>query len=543
MDGLAIQAPTESERLDRLVAVGTSAQEGSNSRLIRIEASFGRGFSGLQMIGHTGQIADDGKERARMALERLGMELPARKLLMSVSPGDVKVDGNHLDLAFAVAMASLMNPRPPVIDPALWVFAAEIGLGGELRPVPGVVCHGVAAMSGATAGVVVAHQNLPELVALEAASAKTNRVLTYRSFQTLREVLDWLWSGVHRSVDDFPIQTDFSEYREANFDDMDLDDEMRHTAIAAAAGMHSMILRGVPGCGKSMFAKRIQSLLPDLTPEEHLSVLEIHSSHAERIARPILSGRPPYRSPHHFASNTAMLGGHDRPGEVTLASGGVLFLDEFPEFRRDVIEALREPLESGEVQVSRAQSKRTWRAKMLLIAAANNCPCGWRGSAKRRCLCAEGRFSAYNNRLSGPILDRIDIHVNMPERADGAAFIFSPERPSRQGLTDRMRESVHAARERATARNATFQCQLNRDIPPQHLGEALGTSAQNIDRIVKKWMPAHVSTRSVVRCLRVARTLADMRDDATVKDSDIAQAWSWQAFEAAKMRGELLDIR
>lgn len=543
MDGLMQQDSKEPERIDRLVSVGTSAHEGTNSKLIRVEASFGRGFSGLQMIGHTGQIVDDGKERARMALERIGMELPARRVLMSVSPADVRVDGNHLDLAFAVAMAALMNPKPPTIDPATWVFAAEIGLGGELRPVPGVVCHGVAAMSGAMAGVVVAPQNLPELIALEAASAKTNRVLIYRSFQTLRDVLDWLWSGIYDAAYDATVMDSRGELQEATFDDMDLDENMRLTAMTAAAGMHSIILRGVPGSGKSMFARRIQSLLPDLTPEEHLSVLEIHSSHSNRIAPTILSGRPPYRSPHHFASNSAMLGGHERPGEVTLASGGVLFLDEFPEFRRDVIEALREPLESGEVQVSRAQSKRTWRAKMLLIAAANNCPCGWRGSTKRRCLCPEGRFTAYNNRLSGPILDRIDIHVNMPERVDGAAFIFAPDRVAKKGATRQMRDSVAEARGRAKARNAHYQCILNRDIPSQHLGDALGSSAQNIDLIVKKIIPTHVSTRSIVRCLRVARTLADIRGVATVDEADIAQAWSWQALEASKLRGEWLDTR
>ncbi len=534
-----------SGQANRLVVVGASAQDGSNSRLIRVEASFGRGFSGLQMIGHTGQIVEDGKERARMALERLGTDLPARRLLMSVSPGDIKVDGNHLDLACAVAMAALIRDEAPRIDPAKWVFAAEIGLGGELRPVPGIVCHGVAAMGGQMDGVVVAHENLRELKALEAASAKTGQKLTYRSFKDLKEVVDWLWSGVDFTSFSMEENNENASCpsHESNFDDMDLCDELHLAAVAAAAGMHSMLLRGVPGCGKSMFAKRIQSLLPDLTPIEHRAVLEIHSCHPERMGPLILKGRPPYRAPHHFTSSAAMLGGHERPGEVALASGGVLFLDEFPEFRRDVIEALREPLESGEVQVSRAQSKKTWRAKMMLVAAANNCPCGWWGSAKRKCFCPDGRLMAYRNRLSGPILDRIDLHVNMPERSDGAAFIFADTPKKASNRTQSMRERVAAARGRAEQRNAVFSVLLNRDIPAQHLASALCLNSDSVDWLVKKLIPPHVSTRAIVRCLRVARSLADIYDRDEVKDTDVEQAWAWQALESARLRGEALNLR
>lgn len=528
---------------EKLVQVGTSAKDGTNSRLITVEAGFGRGFSGLQMIGQTGNIVDDGKERARMALERLGIDLPAKKLLLSVSPGDVKVDGNHLDLAIAVAIAALIKKKPPVIDPGKWVFAAEIGLGGELRPIPGVVCHGIAAMASDVAGVVVAEENLCELQALEVASARTNQTLRYHSFKNLHDVLDWLWSGIAAEKPQTPVTETKHHHVECNFDDMDLSEEMTLAAMTVAAGMHSVLLRGVPGCGKSMFAKRIKSLLPDLSAFEHLKVLEIHSCHPERIDRPILQGRPPYRSPHHFASASAMLGGHDCPGEVALASGGVLFLDEFPEFRRDVIEALREPLESGEVQISRAQSKRTWRAKMMLIAAANNCPCGWSGSKKRRCECPTSRLVAYRNRLSGPILDRIDLHLNMPERSDGVSRIFVGPDATRSGITAKMKDQVERARLYAQKRNLEYGVDLNRDIPPRYLSAALRMSERDVELLVKKLIPPHVSTRAVVRCFRVARTIADLAGRNAVDTGDVMQAWSWQAYESAKLRGEILDSR
>jgi magnesium chelatase family protein len=392
---------------DRISRACSATQEGAEARVISIEASFGRGFAGLQLVGNVGQIVEDGKERARMAIERLNMAIPAKRLLISFSPGDLKVEGNHFDLGMAVVMATLIRPNLPKINPSSWVFAAEIGLNGELRPVPGAVGHGVAAMAGGMCGVVIAKENLPELKALEGVSADSGRKLVYIAFSNLMEVIEWLWTGELNF--ELSLRDDaFSEIKQSevfpNFDDMELTPEVQLAAEVAAIGMHSMILRGVPGSGKSMFAKRLVTLLPALTSEEHLTALQIHSASSDKISSRILSGFPPYRAPHHFASGAAILGAGVKPGEVALASGGILFLDEFPEFRRDVIEALREPLESGEVQVSRAQSKRVWRAKMMLVAAANNCPCGWRGSSKRKCMCPENRVSAYRQRLSGPIL-------------------------------------------------------------------------------------------------------------------------------------------
>ncbi len=534
----------QQEPLERIARACSSTGEGSETRIMSIEASFGRGFAGLQLIGNVGQIVNDGKERARMAMERLNTPIPAKRLLISFSPGDVKVDGNHFDLAIAVVLASLLRPELPQIDPSRWVFAAEIGLNGELRPVPGAVGHGVAAMAGGLDGVVIAKENLPELRALECVSAESGKKMGYHAFSTLADVIAWLWTA------DASLAYGYEEYSTSeatptevfpNFDDMDLTSEVQLAAEVSAIGMHSMILRGVPGSGKSMFAKRLVTLLPSLTSAEHLAALQIHSATSEKISSRILAGFPPYRAPHHFASGAAILGAGLKPGEVALASGGVLFLDEFPEFRRDVIEALREPLESGEVQVSRAQSKRVWRAKMMLVAAANNCPCGWRGSTKRKCHCPENRVTAYRQRLSGPILDRIDLHLNMPERNQSMAVLLTKNLKSKISVSEQMKQNVMRARSFSRKRNQTLGCELNRDLPAPTLAEAFGWSAQKLDEAVQKLIPSHVSMRAVVRCLRLARSIADQRCDETVSTLDLEQSWNWQAHKSAILRGEITN--
>jgi magnesium chelatase family protein len=529
---------------EKLISVAAAVQDGCEAKIIRVETCFGKGFSGVQLIGNTGQIVEDGKERAKMALERLAFTLPAKKLMISISPGHVKVEGNHLDLACAVAMAGQLIEQDPVVQPSQWVFAAEIGLGGELRPVPGVVSHGVAAMSGGLEGVVVARENLPELRALEAVSGHTGKRVQYRSFRTVGEVLDWLWGKqssepVHgdepdqdhsKRVQSLPSGPDFS--------DMELAPDAELVAMTAAAGMHSLLLRGAPGSGKSMFARRLVSLLPDLSPEEHLLALQIHSAHPERLSASIMAGKPPYRSPHHFASAAAILGAGVFPGEVALASGGVLFMDEFPEFRRDVIEALREPIESGEVSVSRAQTKRTWQANALFVAAANNCPCGWRGSKIRLCQCHETRVTAYQNRLSGPIIDRIDMHVSLPERDSARASEMLQGHTKRVEQFNTMKEKVRAARTLSEARNKKFKVRFNRDIPATNITEALGQPAADLDAMIQRTVPKDISSRSFVRLLRIARTVADLDQAHVMQEKHLNAALAWQANQAAKKNGD-----
>jgi magnesium chelatase family protein len=264
--------------------------------------------------------------------------------------------------------------------------------------------------------------------------------------------------------------------------------------------------------------------------------MRIHSAVTESLPRRLLAGRPPYRSPHHQASAPAILGSPEAPGELALAHGGVLFLDEMPEFRRDLLEALREPLEAGEVQVARARRRVSWRTRVLLVAACNDCPCGWRGSARRRCECSHGRVVAYQQRLSGPILERIDLHVRVAEpRAEASELFVRLGAPAKgRGRTARLRERVAAARAFARARNEALGCLVNGELRAEHLVVASGHEPAAFAALVDAATPRGASPRSLLRCLRVARTLADLGGEARVRERDLAQAWRWQAEAVAR---------
>ena len=523
-----------------VVSVVWSATHHKNGATpLRVECAQGRGFSGIVMIGSAGQVCEDGKERARTALERLGWEAPPRRILISVSPGEAKIDNSHLDLALCVGLAGVSGQTDWVIRVDEWMFTAEVGLNGELRPVSGVVAWASVAMSHGLKGIVVARENLKELHCLSQVEGLTDNKFKYLGFETLDEVITWVQTGKASELN--AEVSVFGGSDAPDFDDMDLSATMRLVAMVAATGMHSVLLRGSPGTGKSMFARRLPSILPLMNPDEHLNALRVHSASSSRVAASILAGVPPYRSPHHFTSLAAMVGTATAPGEMSLASGGVLFLDELPEFRRDVLEGLREPMESGEVAVSRAGCSNTWTSRVLMISAANNCPCGWGASKRRRCVCPPSRVQAYRSRLSGPLQDRIDMQINMEEPTDQVASIFGAA-TSQDSQTASMREVVARARDLAKSRFKTTGVLLNRDVSSRDILGTFGVDVTEALIWIERITPRHASARSLIRCLRVARSIADVAGRTQVESEDVECAWSWQAWSAARQRGDVLPI-
>lgn len=534
-----------SDTMESVCQVWSATKDAGVIVPLRIECGMGRGFSGIIMIGGVGRICEDGKERAKAALERLGWTCPARKTIISVSPGDAKIDRTHLDLALCVAMAGVTEHKQWVISAGKWLFAAEVGLNGELRPVSGVVAWASIAVEKRLQGIVVAQQNLRELDCMRSLGGELGREFQCRGFTTLRDVFTWLTSGESPTALTTGSSESFEqrepEGRETNFDDMNLSDEMNLIAAVVAAGGHSLLMRGSPGTGKSMFAKRIPSILPPMEPQQHLRSLRIYSSANAEVPESVIQGRAPFRSPHHYTSLPAIVGTPDTPGELSLASGGVLFLDELPEFRRDVLEGLREPLETGEVAISRARGRSVWAAEVILLAAANNCPCGWAASRRRRCECAPSRLNAYRNRLSGPLQDRLDLQVNMPEPTNQISSLLQTP-VAFIGQTQRLQERVIAARKMAKSRLYLTGVHLNKDIPPGCIFAALKMPSDKAENLVTKVIPGHSGARSIIRCLRVARTIADIMGSDHVDGDHVAMAWSWQAVSAAKMRGELTPL-
>lgn len=508
--------------------------------IVSIESSFAKGHIGIQLLGHAGEVCRDGRERAKTALEKCGYDFPHKRLIINIAPADLKKDGNHLDLPLAVSIALLLDSRKTVEDASLWVFAAELGLNGELRPVKGIVSIALASASKGLKGIIVARENLSETSILSKLGGNSFGDFQIVGLKHISDVMKFLITGQCDELNRVKCHDVVKQPEVLNFDDMILHTETKRLILTVGAGFHSVLLRGSPGSGKSMLAARLNSVLPNMSKKEHLEALQIQSLSCERLSPNLLEGLPPYRSPHHQASAAAIIGNTDSPGELSLAHGGILFLDEFPEFRRDIIEALREPLESGSVHVSRSDKKVSWRSRILLVAACNNCPCGWSGSKRRVCCCTSKKRLAYSSKISGPILDRIDIHFNSPEpQSDHSHMFLRLKDGDSIGQTASLREHISQARDRAAFRNRKYGCKVNSQIKAKFLMEATCLSSKSFEELIHQFTRPSSSPRSVVKCLRLARTLADLDDESQVSESHFKMAWNWQEETSALDRGEL----
>jgi magnesium chelatase family protein len=516
----------------------TAALEGPDPIIIDVECCTTSGFAGLQLVGNTSELLRDGKERAKTALEKLGFKLGHKRILINLAPADLRKEGNHFDLPIALSLACLACETPPLHSPASYLFAAELSLDGQLRPIRAAVPLALAAIKNGLKGIVLARANAPEIEAMRRLFSEAQQSVEYLFFDQLHDVLAWLYE------DHGPLRTGLecedrgATEHERDFDDMHLLPEMRQLALACAAGRHSLLLRGSPGAGKSMFITRLPSILPAMNRHEHFQALQTYSMHQSFVPHSILRGRPPFRHPHHSSSPQALLGTALEPGDLSLAHGGVLFLDELPEFRRDLLEALREPLENGLVNISRAQKKCQWPARVQFLAACNNCPCGWYGSTRHECRCPSNRLTAYWGRLSGPILDRIDIHFNVPEPDQPAIQLFANAEHAPKGQTHKLREAVERCLEFAAARHAALGVRTNAEITAEQMPAAAGCSMPQFEELLEIFIPLRLSNRAILRGLRVARTLADLEESEPIRLAHVRKAVSWQAVMAARERGE-----
>jgi magnesium chelatase family protein len=360
----------------------------------------------------------------------------------------------------------------------------------------------------------------------------------YLFFDQLRDVLAWLYEDQRPRPGKHDQDSPVASPHQVDFDDMHLQPELKQLAITCAAGRHSLLLRGSPGAGKSMFIARLPSILPPMNRQEHFQALQTYSMHQSFVPIPILRGRPPFRHPHHSSSPQALLGTAMEPGDLSLAHGGVLFLDELPEFRRDLLEALREPLENGLVNISRAQKKCQWPARVQFLAACNNCPCGWYGSTRHECRCPSNRLVAYWSRISGPILDRIDIHFNVPESDQPAIQLFANPENAPKGQTQKLREAVERCGEFAAARHLELGVRNNAEISADQMPAASACAAKQFEDLLDIFIPLRLSNRAILRSLRVARTLADFDGSEAIRLNHLRKAVSWQSVMAARERGE-----
>ena len=483
----------------------TRAQLGVESPSVRVETHLGPGLPAFTIVGLPAAAVRESRDRVRSAIVNAGFPFPQTRVTVNLAPADLPKDGGRFDLPIALGILIASGELPGKAMNGLECIG-ELALTGALRGVAGVL---PAALACARAGRTLL---LPEDNAEEASLCRTASILGANNLQAACAHLKGITPLSPASPPAMPIADNtgpcLSEIRGQA--------QARRALEIAASGGHSLLLCGPPGSGKSLLASRLPGLLPPLDEQQALDVAAIHSLHRPRP--PVQFYLPPFRGPHHTASAIAMVGGgnYPRPGEISMAHHGVLFLDEIPEFDRRVLEVLREPLETGEVSIARAARQTTFPASFQLVAAMNPCPCGYFGDPQRSCGYSCEKARRYQARLSGPLLDRIDLHLEVAALKPDELLSLSAGEPSHK-VRDRVRDS----RQRQLQR----QGKLNQHLDSSDLEPILSHHNVWLREAMQQTM---LSARSLHRTLRVARTIADMQRAENVSTTHLAEALSYR---------------
>lgn len=473
------------------------------------------------IVGLPSKSVEESKERVRSAIRNSGAKFPQHRITVNLAPADIPKDGPAYDLPIALGILIASDQIPPIASQKILAYG-QLSLDGTLTHTNGILPIALLTKEKDYKGVF-----LPEVNAKEAAIVDTICVYPIPSLIALfRHLTGMTILRPHPYVP-------FRGIHSGNIAEFDLSDikgqeQGKRALEIAAAGGHNLFFKGVPGAGKTMLARSLPGILPDLTEIEALEVTKIYSITGNLTEeRSIMTARP-FRAPHHTTSRNGLIGGgtHPVPGEVSLAHRGVLFLDEFPEFPRHVLEALRQPIEDGLVTISRVKGTITFPAKFMLVAASNPCPCGNFGDAVKKCICTSFQIINYRKRVSGPIIDRIDIHIHLPQVKMEALV---GDKKSETSLS--VRKRVQKARDRQTRRYRSTSFVCNSDLKSKEIKEFIPLSAECMSLLGKAISVMHLTARSYHRVIKTARTIADLSGEKDVSQSHIAEALQYRPQE------------
>ncbi|PTQ91165.1 YifB family Mg chelatase-like AAA ATPase [Agitococcus lubricus] len=491
-----------------LALVYTRAALGLQAPLVTVEVHLSQGLPALTIVGLPEAAVRESKDRVRSALLNAGFDFPQRRLTINLAPADLPKEGGRFDLPIALGILAASGQLN-----AQWLqqkeFLGELALTGELRPITGVLAASLASTQ---------QQHVLCVPADNAAEAARPSGAKVYGFSDLKQLYRFLQGEISPSIAQAPV--DNVPTHVLDLADVKGQHRARRALEIAAAGQHSLLMMGPPGTGKTLLASRLPSILPPLDDSKSIEVATIHSIAGHTAP----FGIAPFRAPHHTASAPALVGGgsQPKPGEISLAHHGVLFLDELPEFDRKVLEVLREPLESGQVVISRAAKQMTFPAAFQLVAAMNPCPCGFLGDGSSRCRCTVEQIGRYRAKLSGPLLDRIDLHIEVP------AITTTQLRETQASESSAIvRQRVLGARAQQVARQGC----TNQALTVRQLEQFCGLGAQENKLLDQAMQRLRLSARAYHRILRVARTIADLSQSDTILVPHVTEAIGYRLLD------------